>query len=108
MACLDSLPALELSFVCGICLENHQSHLHFPVMLSIGFVSESDDFFLLSLVPVVMSFFSFLILLIWISLSPLVCLSSGLSHLLIFSMNLDFLYCLLSFFHLVDFYPDFD
>ena len=39
MGLLHSLPALDLTLVCGICLENHPFHLHFSVLLSIGFCS---------------------------------------------------------------------
>jgi uncharacterized protein with PQ loop repeat len=31
-ACLYSLPALNLTLVYGICLENHPFHLDFPVV----------------------------------------------------------------------------
>ena len=68
--------------------------------------------FWISSVSVVISPFSFLILLIWIlSLCPLVSLAKGLSILLIFSKNqllvLLTLYGYLCF-YLIDFSPEFD
>ena len=62
---------------------------------------------------VVMSPFSFLISLIrMLSLCPLVSLAKGLSILLIFSMNLLLVWLIFlnssSYFHLVDFAPEFD
>jgi hypothetical protein len=36
---LYSLPALDLTLVCGICLENHPFHLDFIVLLCICFYS---------------------------------------------------------------------
>jgi hypothetical protein len=38
-ACLDSLPALDIILVYGICLESHPFHLDFSVLVSIGFYS---------------------------------------------------------------------
>jgi hypothetical protein len=38
-AYLDTSPALDLTLLCGICLENHPFHLDFPVLLSIDFYS---------------------------------------------------------------------
>ena len=87
-ACLDSLPALDLTLVCGICLENHPFHLDFPVLLSIGFYSRIWWFFWNFSISVVTSPFLFLILLTWIlPLGPLVSLARGLSILLILSKN---------------------
>jgi hypothetical protein len=40
MELLNNLPDLDLTLVCGICLENHPFHLDFPGMLSIGFCSK--------------------------------------------------------------------
>jgi hypothetical protein len=37
---LFSLPNLDLTLVCGMCVENHPFHLDFPVLLSIGFCSK--------------------------------------------------------------------
>ena len=40
-ACLDNLPAFDLTLVCNICLENDSGHLVFPVLLNrVG----SDEF----------------------------------------------------------------
>jgi hypothetical protein len=60
---LYSLSGPDLTLVPGIGL-NHPFHLMFPVLLSIGFVVGADDIFLISTVSVIMSPFSFLILLI--------------------------------------------
>jgi hypothetical protein len=61
--CLDNLPTLDLTLICGICGENHPFHIYFPVLLSMAFVVESDFLKVFS-VSVVMSPFSYLILLI--------------------------------------------
>ena len=85
-ASLDSLPALDLTLVCGTSLENHPFHLDFPVLLSIGFCRRSWWLFWISYISVVMSPFSFLILLIWIlPLHPLFSLARVLSILPILS-----------------------
>jgi hypothetical protein len=60
-ACLDNLPAFDLTLVCNICLENDSGHLVFPVLLNrVG----SDDFFEIPPFLIVMSPFAFQILLI--------------------------------------------
>ena len=84
--CLYSLSALDWTLVCGICLENHPFHLDFPDFLSIGFYSRIRWIFLISYISIVMSPFSFLILLMWIlHIDPLVSLARSLSILLILS-----------------------
>jgi hypothetical protein len=89
--CLDSLLALDLTLVCGICLENHPFHLVLPVFSFVClFVFEymllNQD--LISSISIVMSPFSFLILLIWIlHLGPLVSLARGLCILLFLLKN---------------------
>jgi hypothetical protein len=90
MDCLDSLSVPDITLVCCICLESHLFHIDFSVLLSIGFCSSIRQlfFFWISSVLVVISPFSFLILLIWIlSPCPLVSLENGLSSLLIFPKN---------------------
>jgi hypothetical protein len=36
---------MDLTLICGICLENHLFHLDFPVLLNIVFVVKADFFF---------------------------------------------------------------
>jgi hypothetical protein len=72
----------DLTLLPGICLRNCPLHPGFPVLLSIAFYSRM---LWLSSVSLVLSPFSFLILLIKIqSLYPLVSLAKDLSTLLIF------------------------
>jgi hypothetical protein len=59
----DCLSNHVLILVPGICLEKCPYHIDFSILLNIGFVVGSDNFFLISRVSVVMSPFSFLILL---------------------------------------------
>lgn len=86
--CLDSVPALGVNLVHGICLDNYRFHPDFLDLLSICFCSRIWWLFLNFL-----SFFCyvsllFLILLIWIlPLGPLISLAKGLSILMIFSKN---------------------
>jgi hypothetical protein len=91
MACLNSLPTLDLNLLCGICLKKkYPFDLDFPVLFSIGFYSRILWFFFFWIfsISVVMSSFSFLILLIWIlTLGPLVSLVRVLSILLILPKN---------------------
>ena len=91
----------DLILVFCICLGNCPFHPDAPVRMSIGFCSRIWWFFWISSVSVIISPFSFLILLIWIlSLCPLVCLVKGLSILLIFSKNqllILFILCMVHF-----------
>ena len=77
-----------VTLVPGMCLESFPFHPDFPVLLSINFYSKIWWFFWIFTVSVVMSPFSFLILLIWkLSLWPLISLAKVFSIWLIFSNN---------------------